>query len=39
VPASWPQPTDDYDHPQGLEPYAVTYTGYLLVRNLVAPAP
>jgi hypothetical protein len=29
-----PQPTTEEDHPLGLEPYAVTYTGYILVRNL-----
>jgi hypothetical protein len=31
-----PQPTEAYDHPLGLEPYAVTYTGYILARNLLA---
>ena len=30
-----PQPSDEYDHPLGLEPYAVTYTGYILFCNLV----
>jgi hypothetical protein len=30
-----PQPTEAYDHQLGLEPYAVTYTGYVLVRNLL----
>jgi hypothetical protein len=37
-----PQPTQQYDHPLGIEPYAVTYTGYILARNLLdweAPAP
>ena len=29
-----PQPTEKFDHPLGLEPYAVTYTGYIVVRNL-----
>jgi hypothetical protein len=32
-----PQPTEDFDHTLGLEPYAVTYTGYILVRNLLTP--
>ena len=35
VGALLPQPTDRYDHPFGLEPYSVTYTGYILFRNLV----
>ena len=35
VGALLPQPTDRYDHPLGLEPYSVTYTGYILFRNLV----
>ena len=30
-----PQPSTEYDHPLGLEPYAVTYTGYLVFCNLV----
>jgi hypothetical protein len=30
-----PQPSQAYDHPLGIEPYAVTYTGYILFRNLV----
>ena len=30
-----PQPSDEYDHPLGIEPYAVTYTGYILFCNLV----
>jgi hypothetical protein len=30
-----PQPTEEFDHTLGLEPYAVTYTGYILVCNLV----
>ncbi|MDX6583698.1 MAG: hypothetical protein QOI10_2882 [Solirubrobacterales bacterium] len=30
-----PQPTEEFDHPLGLEPYAVTYTGYVLVCNLL----
>jgi hypothetical protein len=32
-----PQPTNNYDHPLGLEPFAVTYTGYILIRNLLDP--
>ena len=38
-----PQPSQDYDHPLGIEPYALTYTGYILARNLMdhdrTPAP
>jgi hypothetical protein len=30
-----PQPSEQYDHPLGLTPYAVTYTGYILVCNLL----
>jgi hypothetical protein len=30
-----PQPTTEYNHPYGLEPYALTYTGFILVRNLL----
>jgi hypothetical protein len=30
-----PQPTNKFDHPLGLEPYAVTYTGYILFCNLI----
>lgn len=30
-----PQPTEDFDHPFGLEPYALTYTGYIVMRNLL----
>jgi hypothetical protein len=30
-----PQPSEEFDHPLGLEPYAVTYTGYILVCNLL----
>jgi hypothetical protein len=30
-----PQPTEKYDHPQGLEPHAVTTGGYLVFRNLL----
>ena len=33
-----PQPTPQYDHELGLEPYAVTYTGYIVFRNLLATA-
>jgi hypothetical protein len=29
-----PQPTEKFDHPFGLEPYALTYTGYIVLRNL-----
>ncbi len=40
-----PQPSQDFDHPLGIEPYAATYTGYILICNLldancsVKPAP
>jgi hypothetical protein len=30
-----PQPTQAYDHQLGIEPFAVTYTGYTLMRNLL----
>ncbi len=30
-----PQPTQAFDHTLGLEPYAPTYTGYILMRNLL----
>jgi len=30
-----PQPTEKFDHTLGLEPYALTYTGYAMIRNLV----
>jgi hypothetical protein len=30
-----PQPTEEYDHEWGLEPYAVTYSGYTVARNLL----
>ena len=30
-----PQPSTEYDHPLGLEPHALTYTGYILFCNLV----
>ena len=33
-----PQPTEEFDHTLGLEPYSVTYTGYIMMRNLVRPA-
>ena len=33
-----PQPTEKFDHELGLEPYAVTYTGYIVFRNLFATA-
>jgi hypothetical protein len=29
-----PQPTEKFDRPYGLEPYALTYTGYIVTRNL-----
>ena len=40
-----PQPSEEFDHPLGLEPFATTYSGYILVCNLLdctvsnAPAP
>jgi hypothetical protein len=30
-----PQPSTEFNHPFGVEPYAVTYTGYILMRNLL----
>jgi len=30
-----PQPTERYAHDFGLEPYALTYTGHILLRNLL----
>jgi hypothetical protein len=30
-----PQPSAEDDHPLGIEPYALTYSGYTLLRNLV----
>jgi len=30
-----PQPSDQFDHPLGLEPFAVTYTGYILMCNMI----
>jgi hypothetical protein len=30
-----PQPTERYDHQFGLEPYATTYTGYVIAKNLL----
>ena len=30
-----PQATERYDHQFGLEPYATTYTGYVMARNLL----
>ena len=30
-----PQPTTEFDHTLGLEPYAVTYTGYIVFCNLI----
>jgi hypothetical protein len=38
VGALLPQATEQYDHEFGLEPYAVTYTGYIVFRNLLATA-
>jgi hypothetical protein len=32
-----PQASNEWDHTLGLEPYAVTYTGYILARNLLMP--
>ena len=32
-----PQASKEFDHTLGLEPYAVTYTGYILARNLLLP--
>lgn len=31
-----PQPTEDHYHPYGLQNYAVTYTGYTLLENMLA---
>jgi hypothetical protein len=31
-----PQPTDEFYHPFGLQSYAVTYTGYTLLENMLA---
>lgn len=31
-----PQPTEDFFHPYGLQNYAVTYTGYTLLQNMLA---
>jgi hypothetical protein len=33
--AMLPQPTEKFDHPFGLEPYATTYTSYIVMRNLL----
>jgi hypothetical protein len=30
-----PQPTEEFDHQFGLEPYSSTYTGYIMARNLL----
>ncbi len=30
-----PQPTEAYYHPYGLQDYAVTYTGYTLLENML----
>jgi hypothetical protein len=29
-----PQPSTEFDHPLGIEPYSATYTSYILARNL-----
>ncbi|MDP3713451.1 MAG: M14 family zinc carboxypeptidase [Mycobacteriales bacterium] len=31
-----PQPTEEHYHPYGLQSYAVTYTGYTLLQNMLA---
>lgn len=31
-----PEPTEEYFHPYGLQDYAVTYTGYTLLENMLA---
>lgn len=31
-----PQPTEEFFHPYGLQNYAVTYTGYTLLQNMLA---
>ena len=31
-----PDPTEDFYHPYGLQNYAVTYTGYTLLQNMLA---
>ena len=31
-----PQPTEEFYHPYGLQSYAVTYTGYTLLQNMLA---
>ena len=30
-----PDPTEEFDHPYGLQSYAVTYTGYTLLENML----
>ena len=30
-----PQPSTKYNHPLGIEPYSLTYSGYILLRNLL----
>lgn len=35
VGALLPQPSAKFPHPEGVEPHALTYTGYLVARNLV----
>jgi hypothetical protein len=34
-----PQPSEEFDHTLGLEPYATTYTAYILARNLLQVEP
>jgi Ca2+-binding RTX toxin-like protein len=34
-----PQPSQEFDHTLGLEPYATTYTGYIVARNLLEVEP
>jgi hypothetical protein len=38
VGALLPQPSQEFDHELGIQPYAVTYTGYIVFRNLLATA-
>jgi len=30
-----PDPTEEFYHPFGLQDYAVTYTGYTLLQNMI----
>ena len=34
-----PDPTEEFDHPYGLQNYAVTYTGYTLLQNMLRLTP